>query len=270
MSFLIDSIEAALNPVGLVWLVLLFLALQSWRRQERLRAAITAAAALLIWIGGATPLHAYLVAHLEEPYLAATVENAPSADVVVVLGGMLASPTPEPYGFTIVSGAGRIVSGVEAIRRGKGKVLVFGGGVQKAGTDNVPEGVLLEKLVAGWGVVDPQVISMPASRTTREEAMRFRALMATNNWRSVILVTSAYHMERSLAAFRREGVRATPVAADYIGLPALRAGSVRFRLVPTGAPLKDISIFIHEVLGRVYYRLRGWTADPDTPTDSRQ
>ena len=81
----------------------------------------------------------------------------------------------------------------------------------------------------------------------------------------MLLVTSAFHMPRSLATFRqRSGLRVIPVACDYqlptrarYGQPT--AGSVLKGLVPEAEALHLSSVALKEHLGLALYRLRGWS-----------
>ncbi|MFN9905992.1 MAG: ElyC/SanA/YdcF family protein, partial [bacterium] len=59
----------------------------------------------------------------------------------------------------------------------------------------------------------------PASRTTAEEARDIGALGRRRGWNRLLLVTSAFHMPRALASFRRQsGLTVIPVAFGAFGL----------------------------------------------------
>jgi uncharacterized SAM-binding protein YcdF (DUF218 family) len=81
----------------------------------------------------------------------------------------------------------------------------------------------------------------------------------------VLLVTSAFHMPRSLATFRqRSGLSVIPVACDYqlptralFGRPT--PGSVFLGLMPDAQALSLSSIALKEHLGLAIYRLKGWS-----------
>ncbi|MBQ5345423.1 MAG: YdcF family protein, partial [Acidaminococcaceae bacterium] len=53
-------------------------------------------------------------------------------------------------------------------------------------------------------------------RKTAEHARFTKELCREKGFRKVILVTSAYHMPRSAALFRREGVDFIPCPCDYM------------------------------------------------------
>jgi uncharacterized SAM-binding protein YcdF (DUF218 family) len=76
----------------------------------------------------------------------------------------------------------------------------------------------------------------------------------------VLLVTSAMHMPRAHGAFRRLGVDAVPATTDIrvVEVPDKFAQPWFMRFLPSAAALSDSTGAIHEYLGYVYYRLRGW------------
>jgi len=84
-------------------------------------------------------------------------------------------------------------------------------------------------------------------------------------WTSLLLVTSATHLPRSLATLRHAApdVRIIPVACDFqlpdrqsFGTPTL-AGSL-LSLLPSAEALVLTTTAMREHLGLLAYRLRGW------------
>ena len=80
--------------------------------------------------------------------------------------------------------------------------------------------------------------------------------------RRVLLVTSAIHMPRSLGVFRRScpAVEYIPAPTDFratqqLPVPWYRSAVL---LLPTPHSLVDFSDAMHEYIGMLYYRLRGW------------
>lgn len=95
----------------------------------------------------------------------------------------------------LTGGKGRVDEGVRLFRESRGKFLIFVGvdpSVRKSDLyrpqpgDPPSENVILEK----------------ASRNTLENAIFGRDIIARNNIRSIILITSRYHLKRSSILFR--------------------------------------------------------------------
>ena len=69
-------------------------------------------------------------------------------------------------------------------------------------------------------------------------------------------MTSAFHMPRALAVFRRAGFNVEPSPADFGGRPLLEGGVLAF--MPDAAALKTSSLVVKEWIGMLVYRFRGW------------
>jgi uncharacterized SAM-binding protein YcdF (DUF218 family) len=245
-----------LQPLAALWLALVLLTL--WRlafRQWRL-AACPALVAGFLWLGGASPLPAAWLASLERPYAGVDLNALPPADAVVVLGGIAVPSTNDVFGFHFRAQGDRLITGIEAARRRKGRALVLGGGLDPA-TPNPGEGELLRRWVEAWNVPRVPVYLLGLCRDTRDEAERTQVLAEGHGWKRIVLVTSAAHMRRAEAAFRRLGLDVIPFACDFEGITATAGRRGLYYIVsPDGfAQLGD---YLHEIVGFWVYRWRGW------------
>jgi uncharacterized SAM-binding protein YcdF (DUF218 family) len=107
-------------------------------------------------------------------------------------------------------------------------------------------------LVLGTGVAPERVRFDSESRNTCDSARSTLALAAPQAGERWLLVTSAFHMPRSVACFRAAGWDVTPYPTDY--RRALGQWSPDLLV-----NLEDLDLATHEWLGLVYYRLRGRT-----------
>lgn len=64
---------------------------------------------------------------LERPWLESTIDRAPNADAVVVLGGGWRSSRSDFASLDLTGCGDRLIAGFELCRRGKAKALVVGG-----------------------------------------------------------------------------------------------------------------------------------------------
>lgn len=236
--------------------MLVALVVPVWRAKARRAAILLGLAATALSVVGGTPLSARLLATLEAPYRGRV--PAPGAvQAVVVLGGGFMTAPDEPAGFKVNGAFDRVTAGLAALDRGVSTNLVFGGGATpidgRAHRDN--------EAAAPWVLrrVPPtsRVWLLDACRNTRDEAVRTADLARRQGWRKVGLVTSAWHLPRSVAAFEREGMEVVPMGCSFEGTHRLR-GPNRWTIVPNPTDLHLADRWVHEVVGRVYYRLRGW------------
>lgn len=74
----------------------------------------------------------------------------------------------------------------------------------------------------------------------------------------ILLVTSAYHLRRAEAVFRKAGMDVIPVACDFVaGLAELESKPL-FNPIPRPGGFDKMQLYMHEVIGWWVYRWRGW------------
>jgi uncharacterized SAM-binding protein YcdF (DUF218 family) len=103
------------------------------------------------------------------------------------------------------------------------------------------------------------------SRNTYENALYSRTILEEAGVETILLVTSALHMPRSVGLFERQGVKVIPAPADYIVSAtdwhtlwhAGAAGQV-LNLLPSAENLDYTTQALKEYIGLFVYRLRGW------------
>ncbi len=172
----------------------------------------------------------------------------PSPQAIVVLGGDV-DRLADPPGATLGSlSLERVRAGAALHRRSGLPVLVSGGMV-----DDLPLTVgalMAESMVADFDV--PVRWTEAASPTTWENAEYSAALLAAAGIGRVHLVTHAWHMRRSLLAFRRAGIDAVPAPVRRDPWPSLRAGE----FLPRTSAWVNSFYAMHEWVGLAYYAAR--------------
>ena len=267
MGFLLSKLlPLLLYPLGLG--LLLQLAGQVGSSQRRRWGAWLGGGGIaLIWLFAMPFTSRQLIWGLEEQSAALTPVVIPKADAVVVLGGGLRPALAPRQGVEVAEGGDRLLTGLRLMRQGKARLLVASGGRVSftAGDPAPPEAHWARDLAVELGLPAGQILLNAQSRTTAEEARDIGALGRARNWRRVLLVTSAFHMPRSLASFRqRSGLEVIPVACDY-QLPSRQnfrkptAGHVIKSALPDAEHLFLSSVALKEHLGLALYRLRGWS-----------
>ncbi len=167
---------------------------------------------------------------------------------IVVLGGDVNRAT-DPPGATIGGLSLERVRAGAALQRRSGLPVLVSGGI----VDDLPLtiGALMAESMAGdFGV--PVRWTEATSLTTWENAENSAAILATAGVRQVYLVTHAWHMRRSLLAFRHFGLDATPAPVRPDPWPTFKAGEF---LPHTSAWLNSFYA-IHEWVGMAYYSIR--------------
>jgi len=252
-----EFIKQLLDPLAILWLVLVLATLWLTIRRRWQMALATAVVVLAVTLLGNTQLMAGLLARLERPYRQPNLAQLPPADVILMLGGSLRPSADNTLGIDWEETADRAFTVAELARLGKGRALVLGGGLAPPGQTMPSESELLRRWFLTWRLPCPPIYPLSPCHNTREEAVKTAALMRLQKWQSIILVTSASHLRRSEALFRRLGVPVTCVGCDYQALTTLSRPDL-MTWVPQSGSLHYLGLWLHEQLGYCVYWLRGW------------
>ena len=238
--------------VGLIGLVLMRTGFVCTGRR------LVSASIILFLAFGLLPLSKMLIAPLEERFPPWDA-SAGAPDGIVVLGGAIESAiAPVRPASELNEAAERITVVAELARKYQSARILYSGGdwslVTQAGSEAHIAGALFET----FGVPARRLILEDRSRNTAENAEFSRRLAMPKPGERWLLVTSAYHMPRSIGTFRRAGfaVEAYPVDYRTTGPTDLW---VPFDSIATGLRRTDTAA--HEWLGLLAYWLTGRSSD---------
>lgn len=245
--FTVNLISAfLLPPFNLLLVALAGLLLN--RAFPRLGRTLLISALALLWLCS-TPYFADGALRLLEGETRAVDAQAQPADAIVVLGGGTYFSAPE-YGADTVSEYALVRLRYAAkLHRETGKPLLVTGG-KPLGNDLSEASQMRAVLEGEFGV--PVRWAEGASDNTLENARYSYRLLQKEGVKRIYLVTHAWHMPRAAQAFRVAGfdVVATPTAFTT------RFRTDLFSFVPNAGALLDSRIFMHEIIGLVWYRLK--------------
>lgn len=261
LDLALRSAMTLLEPIGFVWSCLVVLTVLLIRKQRKRLAAALGALAAFIWVVGATPLPGALLGSLERPWVGVKRADLPAADAIVLLGGFSAPSREEVGRLHFNQSADRAMTALELVRLGKAKTLLVGGGAVTVDGKPFAEADLLKEILMVWKATEPEVISLGGSKHTRHEAEKVAKLAQERGWKRVLLVTSASHMKRAAGVFR------TTTSLEVIPVPSAFLTSVSIitadstDLVPRAAGFVKLENYLHEQIGWLVYRWRGWISD---------
>jgi uncharacterized SAM-binding protein YcdF (DUF218 family) len=235
-------------PLGLV----LWLLLAAWITGRRWPVLL---ALLLLWIA-ATPLLAQgLWRWLERPWQRRTADQAPRAGAIVVLSGGR-HPAPGPARFEEWVDPDRFLAGLDLWRAGRAPQLIFTGGVSPYRPGMPSEGRLYRREATTLGVPPQAIRVTPPVLNTAAEARAVAAMLAAEGSPRILLVTSAFHMQRARALFQRQGLVVEPFPVDFQALGGWAGAPWRNPLawLPSAGGLEGTSRALRELMGRVVHR----------------
>ena len=174
------------------------------------------ASVVLLAICGFSPLGKLLLHPLEQrfpPWDAA--RGAP--DGIVVLGGTIDPELSVAHGRTAFArSADRIVSAAALGRRYPNARIVFSGGNSNLiSDDSAKEADYAVSVFESLGIARERLTLERRSRNTQENAEFSKAIANPRAGERWLLVTSAYHMPRSVGLFRRAGFAVEPYPVDW-------------------------------------------------------
>jgi uncharacterized SAM-binding protein YcdF (DUF218 family) len=210
-------------------------------------------AILLLVIAGFTPLGNLVLAPLEDRFPAWDPANG-APDGIVVLGGPIDPDLSLVHGMPVtLGGADRLIQAAALARRYPDARILFTGGSANLVSTNAKEADQAAELLMSLGVPKERLILERQSRNTYENAVFSRAMVTPKPGERWLLVTSAYHMPRSVGLFRKAGFPVEPYPVDW------RVTSVSDFETFSVQGLRRTDIAVREWVGLVAYWLRGRT-----------
>ena len=214
---------------------------------------------LVLWFGllvmSMPAVSTAMGAALEAKFPPKTLAQIPKADAVVVLGGGIGRirpglPYPECY-----PASDRAVMAARLYHAGKAPLIVPSGtGALQA------EKPLLEAMK----VPSKAIFCDSVSRDTAENAQKTVEILRVRKCRTVLLVTSSWHLPRAIMLFKAEGIRFIPVGCDYEATLAKTEAPVAplWMKLPSPAAAAQFGVYLKEYLGILFYSLHTPSAEP--------
>jgi uncharacterized SAM-binding protein YcdF (DUF218 family) len=237
-----------LIALGLLGAVLLVAGVISLGRR------LLVASVLLLAICAFSPFGNLVLYPLEQRFPPWDAGQGPP-DGIVILGGSIDADLSVAHAIPIIRSAGdRIVAAAALARRYPNARIVFSGGSANLISNDAKEADYAAEVFDSLGIAKSRLIMERLSRNTAENALFSKQLAMPKAGERWLLVTSAFHMPRSIGLFRKAGfaVEAYPVDWRVGG----RDDLFSFTNV-AGEGLGRTDTAVREWIGLVAYRLTG-------------
>ena len=243
---LVQPVTLAVLLLALGWL-LSFRAKRGWSR------VLLALGLLIFLVTGFTTSGYLLITPLENRFQR-PVEPARIDGIVVLGGGMDGEVNNVRGGFELNRSGDRMVEAVRlALRHPEAKIVIAAGPAALA-IEQEPEAYAARRLFEGFGIAAERLILDDKSRNTEENAQFAKALAGAESQQIWLLVTSAFHMPRSVGLFRKAEFHVVPWPADYL---ASGAEGVRFKPDQVPENIAVASMALREWVGLLGYWMVG-------------
>ena len=245
------------SPNTSIFLVLLVGVFLLFLGKEKLGKKLIVATTVLIFIISSLPVYSLLLLPLENRF--PIPEPLPEKlDGVIVLGGAEIPKLTQMRGqVSLTDSVERLTTFISLARRYSDARFVYAGGQGAITAQEYKSATTARLFFEQMGLDTSRVIFDSQSRNTQENIENALKLAQPEKGEKWVLITSAWHMPRSVGIFRKLNWQVIPYPVDFktngqfemnIGLPKLSA-------------IASVSNVVYEWIGLFYYRLMGRTSE---------
>jgi uncharacterized SAM-binding protein YcdF (DUF218 family) len=178
-------------------------------------------------------------------------------DLAIVLGGMGRIDERQER-FDFGHSGDRLFQTLELYHKKRISKLLITGGSGSISKPNHREAAYIKKYLVATSIPDSNIIIENDSRNTYENAINTKRILDSLEFKgAILLVTSSYHMRRSMAIFQKAGYKnITPYVTNKI--TGLRKFEFDYCFIPNAEALFHLNLVVHEMMGYVIYKIKGY------------
>jgi len=243
LIYLHKILPFVVSPLGLIFLLLIV----SFFFRQRLVVLISL---LILLISSNSYVGNYLFSTLEHPYKPLSINSINKSDAIIVLSGMIHQVGTGKNIKYEWSDPDRFFAGIKLMKKNKSELLIFTAAQLPWTKGWRSEGYILKDNAVDLGIEKNKILVSAEVKNTYEESIGILELIPRGS--SIILVTSAFHMERSKFLFEKQGFTVNPFPVDF---KILNINLTIFDFIPSLGAMSKTSAFIRENIGRLYYKI---------------
>ncbi len=240
-------IACALMPPGILILCCILIVLFARKRVKPMIILLAA----FIYAVSINPTATALLAPLENAYKVPSVSEVKACDVYVVLGGGVneTAPTIDGRGSPDSDALARVTTAYRLYLISPKPIILSGG----ARPGSRPEAEIMKDYLLGLGVKEKYLIAETRSRDTYDNARYTAEICEKEHFKRVLLITSAYHMKRSVMLF---GKWLGPVTPFPTGFKVDTSPRDAMYYLPNAASILNAGNALREYMGILFYKIR--------------
>ena len=179
---------------------------------------------------------------------------------IILGGGMIRANQEDPTRMNVGESADRFLQPALLYKQGKVDRILITGGNTSIGNlkiDQSNETAQVKRLLVALGIPNEKILTETLARNTHENAVNSKIMIDSLHLKGpFLLVTSAFHMRRSMACFTKIGMNCTPYVVDSkkkdTDLGVLEC------IIPSEKELYKLSYLLREIFGFLIYRIVGY------------
>ena len=203
------------HPLSLAMLSVMAGLLLSFRRRKGLGLSLTGFGLAILLIAGMTSAGALLMQPLEARYPRPDAFPENAAGVIALGGGTDNVISAARKTYELANAGERYVEAVRLALAHPDIPVLVTGGVGNLYGDGESDAESTARLFEAFGLGAPQIRYESKARNTYENAINSAALFDPQPGQPYVLITSAYHMPRSVALFEKAGFDVVPWPVDF-------------------------------------------------------
>lgn len=251
MFFLISKVLGfLLNPF--FWMMVFLIWALATKNLKRRKKLILGTLGILWMFGNGFIVNEVLILHEKEYYKS---QSEVQTQTAVLLGGF--SALDENTGKARLTEAGdRFFQAIKLYQSGAIKYLVVSGGSGSIKKPEIREASLIQDYFLESKIDTSRVIFESESRNTHENATYTKALLKDKT-KKIGIITSAFHMRRAIACFRKVGFKTTSIPSHFLS-DQTRPYSIDSFLIPSATSFQKWELLFKEWIGYMVYKIKGY------------
>ncbi|MBP1843155.1 uncharacterized SAM-binding protein YcdF (DUF218 family) [Rhizobium petrolearium] len=205
----------AAQPLSIAFGLAALATLLVFAGRPRLAGTLSLLAALVLFVTLYTTTGTAALQVLEARFPKPRQEPADLTCMIVLGGALETEVTTSRGGMEFNQAADRFVETLRlALHHPQARILISGGDGSISGVYE-GEAEASERFFSAFGIPADRLVKENTSRTTYENTVNTAGLLKSRGLENCLLITSAYHMPRSVGLFRKAGIQVVPWPVDY-------------------------------------------------------
>jgi len=243
-----------LSPERLFFILLLLGVVLLYGRWYKVGRIVIVGLTTFGFLIGVVPIADWVINPLEQRFPIPDLDDNPPQGIIVLSGAENADATLKLGQVVLSESAERLTVFVALARRFQNARLVVSDSSEIIINQNKLGAETARQLFGDMGLMISRVEFENNARNTYENAVYSKKLvqpLKSDRW---LLITSAFHMPRAVACFRKQGWDVIPYPVDYRG----SRNAFNYKFSPIDS-LALLSLGLREWLGLISYKIMGRT-----------